>query len=465
MLYVNAYTYIYILSSGGRHKCRSRNDTTITTTSSTRNVYWRTYWIGPITIGTPGQTFYVDFDTGSSDLWIPGIQCGRSCGGNHTFNPSLSSTCKASKNLKYGNGSNVNGTWAIDTVNIAGISVSKQSFAIANSAIGMNGSVRDGLLGMDYQSIGSGGGVPVIWAMFQAGQLTLPLFGFWFGPLSTGSDTGELILGGYDTTKYTGCFTYATVSLKGFWELVADSVSLTIESTTTTTTTTIVTSINAILDTGTTAAILGPSNYINTINSILDATFNSSLGWYTVDCQRKPLSAFPNITIIISGVSFTLTPLMYLQIVGGPTNYFCYTVISSTNQNDANTNPIWILGDFFMRLTTTALLPAQCYNYTTISDATRLTKAGVAGGCDSTILNNVSLNVPTFVRFVSPGETKLATSPPNSGQGFVCGTYASGWINATYPTIVGQIISAFACFVYNGNLCYGYVYWNLISKT
>jgi len=40
---------------------------------------------------------------------------------------------------------------------------------------------------------------------------------------------------------------------------------------------------------------------------------------------------------------------MYIQIFGSPSNYTCYSVISSINANDANSNPIWILGDFFMR--------------------------------------------------------------------------------------------------------------------
>jgi hypothetical protein len=63
--------------------------------------------------------------------------------------------------------------------------------------------------------------------------------------------------------------------VKGWWEFTADSVSLSVGSTTTT----IATSINAILDTGTTAAILAPSTYVNAINSILGATFNPTIGW------------------------------------------------------------------------------------------------------------------------------------------------------------------------------------------
>ncbi|CAF1347911.1 unnamed protein product [Adineta steineri] len=315
---------------------------------TTLDEYGGLYWMGLITIGTPSQPFYTVFDTGSSDLWIPGEQCGTACGGNHTYKPSLSSTYKAwnkTFQILYGDSSYSTGVFVNDTVNIAGVSITGQPFAVINSASGASSRLFDGILGLGYQKIAQGGENPVVWSMYLAGKLSLPIFCFWFGPVSTGSDTGELILGGYDTTKYTGSFTYAPVSVQGYWEFIVDNVKLSTGSTTNV----IANSISAVLDTGSTAAIAVPTTYLNTINTLLGATYDSNTGWYTVNCQTKPLSAFPNITVTISGVPFTLTPLMYLFIYVGPSTYKCFSTILSSDAMDQLGNPVWILGDYFLR--------------------------------------------------------------------------------------------------------------------
>lgn len=81
-------------------------------------------WQGALTIGTPPQSFTVQFDTGSSDLFVPGPSCS-SCRGHAHYNPSSSSTAvdiRRSFSLAFGSGA-VRGRQYIDTVSVAGLTV------------------------------------------------------------------------------------------------------------------------------------------------------------------------------------------------------------------------------------------------------------------------------------------------------------------------------------------------------
>ena len=75
-------------------------------------------WTGSISIGSNNQAFVIDFDTGSSDLWVPNSSRCTGCSGKHTYTSSSSSTAKSqsgSFSIQYGDGSTVSGPIFKDT--------------------------------------------------------------------------------------------------------------------------------------------------------------------------------------------------------------------------------------------------------------------------------------------------------------------------------------------------------------
>ncbi|CAF1049690.1 unnamed protein product [Adineta steineri] len=294
------------------------------------------YWMGSISIGTPAQTFNVDFDTGSSDLWIPSIRCLSSCGNRSRYNANISSTYRAngaSFHIGYGDGSSINGRFDNDTVTIAGLAVTNQVFAEASNMSSFGG-VRDGLLGLGYQSITSGGEAPVFYNMYKQNLIPQPIFSFYFNPDSSVVPGGELILGGVDTTKYTGSVTYVNVTVQGYWQFQANSITIG-------STVICASSCNAIADTGTTL-ILGPTSQINALNAALGATYDPNTGWFAVNCSSRTQQGFPNVTFTIGGQAFTLSAIQYFFIWNTGQYYICYSVFNYSNI------ATWILGDYFL---------------------------------------------------------------------------------------------------------------------
>jgi cathepsin D len=288
-------------------------------------------YYGSITIGTPPQTFIVDFDTGSSDLWVPSIQ-GSDI--NHTkYNSGASSTYVANGapfSIGYGDGSGASGFLSQDTVIMGGISVQGQVFAEITAENGMEGNF-DGLLGMGYTSLASSGAPPVFANMVQQNSVATPIFSFYLNPNVDGPIGGEILIGGSDPDHYQGSFTYVSVSNEGYWQFTADDIRVGGQSL-------FPGGVQAIADTGT-SIIVGPAANITVLTQALGATSDGGDG-YTMPCPTSRAS-MPNIDFMISGQNFTLTPAEYLTPGDGTT---CGLAFSSIDDD------LWILGDTFIGL-------------------------------------------------------------------------------------------------------------------
>lgn len=134
----------------------ARNSGSVKTTPEQYDVQYLT----PVQIGTPPQTLNLDFDSGSSDLWVfstaipPALVRGQAL-----YDPKKSNSSRrvsgASWEITYGDESNSRGTVYHDTVKIGGIAVKNQAVEAATSVSEQftRDSSNDGLLGLAFSKL------------------------------------------------------------------------------------------------------------------------------------------------------------------------------------------------------------------------------------------------------------------------------------------------------------------------
>jgi len=238
-------------------------------------------YYGDVTLGTPGQNFKVLFDTGSSNLWVPSTKCPLweiSCDLHNKYDSSKSSSYVANGmnfSIQYGTGA-ASGFLSTDTLGIAGVKVTGQTFAEITSEPGITfiAAGFDGILGLAFDSISVDHVTPVWYNMLAQHLVTQPVFAFWLNrdPNAPSGKGGELVLGGVDQNHYTGDFTYVPVTKQTYWEFVVDSIAVS--------STSYCTKCNAIADSGT-SLIAGPSEIVSKIQQEIGAT-----GIFTGECEQ-----------------------------------------------------------------------------------------------------------------------------------------------------------------------------------
>ncbi|XP_030826230.1 cathepsin D-like [Camarhynchus parvulus] len=332
---------------GGGGGPRSRSGGGAAAAPARLHNYMDAQYYGTISLGTPPQDFRVIFDTGSADLWVPSARCCLlylACWLHPHYQPLLSCTHRANGTafaISYGSGS-LRGFLSTDTLTVSNVSVHNQTFAEAVALPGLTFRVAgDGVLGLAYPGAAAGP-APVFDNMMEQGLFRNNVFSFHLRSGASEGDGGELLLGGIDEGQFEGPLHYIPVSRKSYWQVHMDRLSVGAPGAAGCRTR-CVGGLRAIVDTGT-LLITGPAADVAALHRALGGC-PLWVGAYVLDCDKVP--SLPNVTFVLAGKEFTLSPQHYVLQVsqwGSPT---CVSGFMALDVPPPS-GPLWILGDVFL---------------------------------------------------------------------------------------------------------------------
>jgi hypothetical protein len=252
-------------------------------------------YIAAINIG--GQTLNMNFDTGSSDLWVFNTQLGAQQRKGHTvYDPKRSSTFQFLQGhtftISYGDGSGASGNVGTDTVSIGGVSVSGQAIELATkvSASFIADTNSNGLVGLAFSTLNTVQPNKQR-TFFDNVMPSLPT------PVFTADlrqdEVGAYEFGAIDASRFQGDLTWAPINTaNGFWQFSSTKFSVGDGQ--------VLNAIggSAIADTGTTLILVNPAVVNAYYGQVAGAVNNATVGGITFPCD----AVLPDLFVDVGGV-------------------------------------------------------------------------------------------------------------------------------------------------------------------
>jgi cathepsin D len=292
-------------------------------------------WAGNISIGTPGQTVTMQFDTAGADLIVPSTGCASTpaCKGLNLYDPSTSTTSSdvgSDFEASFGAGSGASsatGELYSDIVTIAGFQV-KQVFGAATGYFGGFLASNPGLLGLAYSSISQLGNYNnVFGTLIAQNQVPAPIFSFY---LASGGP--EIYIGSTNPSLFVPPITYIPVTKQGLWQCVLDAISVNGQVVS------IIKPRSGAILASSTNQVVGHVKTVKAIYDLIPGSIALSGGTWSIPCSFNMV-----VSITFGGIAYQIPPSSFNL---GPTSPGSSSCIGTFAGDDRTS--LWIVGTSFM---------------------------------------------------------------------------------------------------------------------
>ncbi|CCF34316.1 eukaryotic aspartyl protease, partial [Colletotrichum higginsianum] len=293
-------------------------------------------YVSPIKIG--GQEVNVDFDSGSSDLWVfTSMLDAQSQTGHQLYDPSKSQGAKMLQgqqfSIRYGDGSGAQGVVGTDVVDIGGAVVQEQAIEMATAVSQqfVQDTANNGLLGLAFSKLNTV--KPTAQKTFFDNvmpSLAEPVFTADLRKKSVGAYE----FGRIDTSKFTGQMAWIPINTTtGFWQFTSEKFAVAggeVQMGTA--------GAQAIADTGTTLILANPPMVQAYYQQVQGAKQDQNVGGVTFPCDAQ----LPDLMMDIGGVYMA-------RVKGSDINFAQVNAQTCFGGLQATTSKLQIYGDILFK--------------------------------------------------------------------------------------------------------------------